>query len=74
MSVSWDIGFRKKPNNNELDQFMQSLGYEIESPDQRGGEFTRVYVLCDDSVPREIEFFYEDEVSSNLDLFGERGK
>ena len=51
---------------------MQSLGFEVESPSQKRANFTRVYVLCNDFVPREIEFFYKDEVEKHRDLFGKR--
>jgi len=57
MSVSWDIGFKEKPELDELDRFMQSLGFEIEPLGLRRGRFTRVYVCSD--APREIEFFYK---------------
>lgn len=74
MSVSYDVGFIRKPEVNGLDGFMQSLGFKIESPDQREGKFTRVYILCDESVPREIEFFYEENPRGHKSLFGKRGK
>jgi len=74
MSTAYDVGFTRKPELTELDGFMKSLGFEVESPSQRRGDFIRVYVLCDDSAPREIEFFYEDGAGDYRDLFGERGK
>ena len=74
MSIAYDVGFTRKPELKELDGFMKSLGFEVESPSQRRADFTRVYVLCDDSAPREIEFFYEDKVRDHRDLFDERGK
>jgi hypothetical protein len=75
MSASWDIGFRKKPKLNDLDIFMQSLGFDIEPVGGRSGEFTRVYVLNDKSVPREIEFFYEERADKdNKSFFGKKSK
>ena len=80
MSISYDVGFTRKPELAELDGFLASLGFEIEPPGQRSGKFTQVYVFCDDSVPREIEFFYEDEVGEGevgkerQDWLGEKGK
>ena len=72
MSIAYDVGFKRKPELTELDGFMESLGFQVESPGQRRGEFSRVYVLRNDSTPREIEFFYEDKVGDNQDFFGER--
>ena len=64
MSVSWLVGFRKKPKLKDLDEFMQSLGFTIEEPGKRRGEFARVYNFINESVaPRAIDFFYEDKVS-----------
>jgi len=74
MSISYDVGFRRKPEVNGLDGFMHSLGFKPEPPNQRKGKFTRVYVLCDESVPREIEFFYEENPRGHKFLFGKRGK
>jgi len=64
----------KKPELPELDVFMKSLGFEVESHGQRGRNFTRVYVLCHDSAPRVIEFFYDEEAGDHRDFFGKRGK
>lgn len=72
MSIAYDIGFPRKPEISELDAFMASLGFKIESPGERRGEYTRTYVLNDDSVPREIEFFYEERVGDYRELFGKR--
>ncbi len=69
MSVSWDVGFRSKPELGELDQFMQSLGYRI--PTSSTPEFTRMYVFDDDSVSREIEFFYQADLADSKELFDE---
>lgn len=73
MSANWDIGFRKKPGLEDLDQFMVSLGFHIEQPNQRRGEFTRVYILDDETVPREIEFFYDENLKEHQkECYGER--
>ena len=62
MSVSWEVGFRKKPKLKDLDEFMQSQGFSIE--DLEGRDFTRTYIFNDAKVsPRAIDFFYEDKVN-----------
>ncbi|MEK6846259.1 MAG: hypothetical protein AABY26_05845 [Nanoarchaeota archaeon] len=73
MSISYDIGFTKKPELAELDAFMQLLGFEIEPSENRKGKFTQVYVLCNESVPREIEFLYENNADDYTDFFGAMG-
>lgn len=74
MSISYDVGFIRKPELAELDAFMQLLGFEIESPGQRKGKFTQVYVLCNEHVPREIEFFYEDHANEHEESYGGNGE
>ena len=43
MSVSWLVGFRKKPKLKDLDEFMQLLEFTIEEPGKRRGKYARVY-------------------------------
>lgn len=74
MSISYDVGFIRKPKLVELDAFMQSLGFKIEPDRQRGKKYTQIYVLCNESAPREIEFFYEDDAGDYQDFFGAMGK
>ena len=71
MSADWHVGFRKKPGLDELDRFMFSLGFQIDTS-QRVGEYTRVYMLDDDSVKRYIAFFYEENAGKNKEWFQER--
>ncbi len=73
MSIAYDVGFIRKPELAELDAFMQLLGFEIESPEQRKKKFTQVYVICNEHVPREIKFFYEDDAEDQRDFFGAMG-
>ena len=74
MSVQYDVGFRRKPKVDGLDGFMQSLGFVIEPANQRSGEITRVNVLCNESIPREIEFFYNKNPRGHKSFFGKREK
>jgi len=74
MSIAYDIGFKKRLILAELDEFMESLGFEMESPGQRRGNFTRVYQLCNDSVQREITLFYSNNIGIRRNFFGEKGK
>jgi hypothetical protein len=71
MSISWDIGFIKKPKIEELDEFMQSWGYKIEKPNQRKSSFSRIYAILEPLVPRDIELFYSEEEIDN-EIFKEK--
>ena len=70
MSIAYDVGFTEQPELKTLDDFMGSLGFEIEAPNQRRGQFTQVYVFNDGSVsPREIVFFYRLEPDNDQKSF-----
>lgn len=71
MSIAYEVGFTRKPKIKSLDEFMKSLGFETEQS-ERSKKFTRVYRLCNESVAREIEFFYEDCPSKDKTFLGGR--
>ena len=73
MSISYDVGFRRKPIVEELDEFMQSLGFRIEPPSQRRGRFIRVYTFFDESqAPKPIDFFYKNVSRDSSSFFGNK--
>ena len=68
MSVAWDVGFRARPELDKLDEFMKSLGFHAERGCQRQ-DFTRIYVFDDNSVEREIVFFYNKRARKSQTSF-----
>lgn len=74
MSIQYDVGFTQRPKLADLDSRMASFGFKPEPPDQREGNFTRVYVLSNALVPRGIEFFYETNTKRHKSEFGRSQK
>lgn len=69
MSVSYDIGFTKRPALSHIDRFMQSLGFVIDDA-ERVGRFSRVYLFNGKEATREIELFYNNR-AGNILFMGE---
>lgn len=65
MSCGWDIGFRETPNLDDLDKFMESLGFKVDPEGHiKNTNFTRVYDFFNPKLaPREIKFFYDVDSS-----------
>ncbi len=71
MSVAYDIGFRERPKLDDLDEFMKSLGFNMDRALKRG-EITRVYNFENGAVAsRPIELFYFSRIDADLrEAFG----
>jgi hypothetical protein len=67
MSTSYDIGFREKPDVNELDEFMKSLGFTLKIKAD-----SRYYSYLGEDSPREIEFSFSGLDKDFGVFFGDR--